>query len=140
MFNYILADYKRITTRLPRMILVGICIFVVALVIASLFSIDYNPVAKEDFEGGLLADTVYWTQFGKSYHLDPDCHTLLRSKTIYEGSVDESYDANRTDPCDFCAIDEDGSIKTGNPLASGEELDVEVPEDTDLKVVEDTAA
>jgi len=112
----------------------------VALVIASLFSIDYNPVAKEDFEGGLFADTVYWTQFGKSYHLDPDCHTLLRSKTIYEGSVDEAYDANRTDPCDFCAMEEDGSIKTGNPLASGEELDVEVPEDTDLKVVEDTAA
>ena len=49
---------------------------------------------------------AYWTRFGKSYHLDPDCRTLQNSATIYQGTIEEAFEANRTDPCDFCALDQ----------------------------------
>ncbi|WP_199869437.1 hypothetical protein [Clostridium senegalense] len=42
---------------------------------------------------------VYWTPKGKSYHSSPGCPTLSRSKTIYEGSIQES---GKFDPCDRC--------------------------------------
>ncbi len=33
---------------------------------------------------------VYWTPGGKVYHSTPNCSTLKRSKTIYEGTISES--------------------------------------------------
>ena len=84
----------------------------VALVIAALLSIDFSPTSSEDLAAAQelameVGDgTAYWTQFGKSYHLDPNCGTLLRSSTIYEGTIDEAFAANREDPCDFCALTE----------------------------------
>ena len=42
---------------------------------------------------------VYWTPNGKSYHTTPNCPTLSRSKTILEGTLEES---GKTDPCDRC--------------------------------------
>lgn len=45
------------------------------------------------------AGTVYWTPNGKSYHTTKGCPTLSRSKTILEGSVQES---GKNDPCDKC--------------------------------------
>lgn len=78
----------------------------IALVIAALLSIDFNPVSAEDLAEAqqTATGTVYWTRFGKSYHLDPDCHTLLNSSTVYSGTIEEAFEANRTDPCDFCAL------------------------------------
>lgn len=82
----------------------------IALVIAALLSIDFSPVSSEDLAAAQelaleVGDgTAYWTQFGKSYHLNPDCSTLLNSSTIYEGTVEEAFAANREDPCDFCAL------------------------------------
>ena len=79
---------------------------VIALIIASLFSIDFDPVSAEDLAEAQQTvgnGSVYWTQFGKSYHLDPNCHTLMRSSKVYQGTIEEAFEANRTDPCDFCA-------------------------------------
>ncbi len=81
----------------------------VVLAVAMLFSIDWNPASAEDLaeaQAQVGDGTVYWTPFGKSYHLDPDCHTLSRSVTIYKGTIDEAFDAKRDDPCDFCALDD----------------------------------
>lgn len=83
----------------------------VALVIAGLFSVDFNPVSKEQVEeleaeataSGEYTGVAYWTQFGKSYHFDQDCQTIKNSKTVYEGTLEQAIAANRTDPCDFCA-------------------------------------
>ena len=83
----------------------------IAIVIAALLSIDFSPVSSEDLAAAQelaleVGDgTAYWTQFGKSYHLNPDCSTLLNSSTIYEGTVEEAFAANREDPCDFCALE-----------------------------------
>ena len=79
--------------------------------IAALLSIDFSPASSEDLAAAQelaleVGDgTAYWTQFGKSYHLNPDCSTLLNSSTIYEGTVEEAFAANREDPCDFCALE-----------------------------------
>lgn len=43
--------------------------------------------------------TVYWTPNGKSYHTTKRCSTLSRSKTILEGTIQES---GKNDPCDRC--------------------------------------
>ena len=82
----------------------------IALVLASLFSIDFNPVSAEelaDAQQAVGTGTVYWTRFGKSYHLDPNCHTLMRSSKVYRGTIEEAFEANRTDPCDFCALEQE---------------------------------
>lgn len=83
----------------------------VALVIAALLSADFSPTSSEDLAAaqelaGEIGDgSAYWTQFGKSYHLDPNCQTLLNSSTIYSGTVEDAFAANREDPCDFCAVE-----------------------------------
>lgn len=41
----------------------------------------------------------YWTPNGKSYHTTKSCSTLSRSKTILEGTLQES---GKGDPCDKC--------------------------------------
>lgn len=43
--------------------------------------------------------TVYWTPNGKSYHTTKNCSTLSRSKTILDGTIQES---GKNDPCDRC--------------------------------------
>ncbi len=42
---------------------------------------------------------VYWTPNGNSYHTTKSCSTLSRSKTILEGTLQES---GKNDPCDRC--------------------------------------
>lgn len=46
--------------------------------------------------------TVYYTPNGKSYHYDPDCRTLSRSKTILSGTLNDAINTGRADPCDVC--------------------------------------
>ncbi|NLA27537.1 MAG: hypothetical protein GX878_09110 [Firmicutes bacterium] len=85
-------------------------IAVVAFLVAGVFSIDYNPVSSEDLEQAIsdsqiLSDgMVYWTRWGKKYHFDVDCYTLSRSAVIYEGTIEEAFEANRTSPCSICAV------------------------------------
>ena len=79
-------------------------------------SIDYKPVTAESIEQAKIAaeaqdpdfdGIVYWTRWGKSYHLDQDCHTLTRSEVLISGTLEEALEAKRNDPCDFCALDWD---------------------------------
>ena len=46
---------------------------------------------------------MYWTAFGKKYHIDEDCQALANSNTLYAGSVTDAIEANRTALCTFCA-------------------------------------
>ncbi|MEX1307230.1 MAG: hypothetical protein AB1Z19_01730, partial [Eubacteriales bacterium] len=101
---------------------------VLAVVLAVLFagtvgaSADYNPVSPEEAEEkasaveeqlaeeGIEYDgVVYWTTYGKSYHLDRDCFTLNRTteENLHSGTLEEAFEAGRTDPCDFCALPEE---------------------------------
>ena len=87
---------------------------IIALLIAGVAGYDWNPVSEEDFargtetamaEYGDGSGQCYWTRYGKSYHLSKDCQTLTRTteSNLFSGSVEEAYEARRTDPCDFCA-------------------------------------
>ncbi len=81
-------------------------------------SIDYNPTSAEDlaqaqsdaYEYSIDGSTCYWTTFGKCYHFNPDCHTIINSNPVYTGTVEEAFEANRNKPCSYCA------------MADGEEL------------------
>ena len=76
-----------------------------ALVIAGLFSWYWNPMSEEEMTHTIAeysGDTVYYTRFGKSYHLNPDCQALKNSSVIFEGTIQDALDAGRHDPCDFC--------------------------------------
>lgn len=44
---------------------------------------------------------VYWTENGKSYHTNKDCISLLRSKNIQEGYIDNCPKNNHCTNCDI---------------------------------------
>ncbi len=86
---------------------------VVALLIAGLLGIDFNPPSVEQYleqtqEVEALNDGVnyvYWTQFGHSYHLYQDCSYINTDRTdeIFEGTVAQARELkNITDLCDRC--------------------------------------
>ncbi len=100
---------------------------IIALLISGTASYDWNPVAEEDFqkntetamqELGDGSGNVYWTRFGGSYHLSKDCQTLTRTtpENLFQGTVEDAYNAKRTDPCDFCAGG--GSVEAEEPAAA----------------------
>jgi len=77
----------------------------IALLVAGAASIDWSPVSQEELEEAKATfgeGTVFWTTFGKSYHLEDNCRTLYRSRNIYHGTIEEAFEANRHDPCDVC--------------------------------------
>ena len=114
---------------------------VAALVVAALASYDWNPASEEslaeanDQIDSIGADTVYWTPFGQKYHIDSDCSSLSRSNTVYAGSVDEAFEANRVDLCKICAkaygIDPDNpAISTAN---NGAVDDADITDDANVE-------
>ena len=88
-------------------------IAVVALLIAGITGIDFNPPSVEQYteqtkEVEALNDGVnhvYWTKSGKSYHLYQDCSYINTDRTdeIFEGTVVQARELkNITDLCDRC--------------------------------------
>lgn len=78
----------------------------VAVAAAVFGSIDYNPVTEEtlaEAEAAANGGYVYWGKYSKSYHLDPECQSLVNSKEVFEGYVSDAFELGKTDPCDFCA-------------------------------------
>jgi len=93
--------------------LVG-AIAVVALLIAGVTGIDFNPPSQEQYleqtqqvealNDGL--NYVYWTKSGHSYHIFSDCSYINTDRTdeIFEGTVAQARELkNITDLCDRCA-------------------------------------
>src|SRR4030042_2114186 len=85
----------------------------IALVIAGITGIDFNPPSQEQYieqteevkslNDGL--DFVYWTKSGRSYHLYQDCSYINTDRTdeIFEGTVAQARELkNITDLCDLC--------------------------------------
>jgi dipeptide/tripeptide permease len=85
---------------------------VVAMVIASIVGIDFNPASIEQYtkqtqEVEVLMGTnkVFWTESGTSYHLFHDCSYINsdRTKAIFDGTVAKARELkNITDICDRC--------------------------------------
>jgi len=86
---------------------------VIALLIAGVTGIDFNPPSQEEYmdqtnQVETLNDgvnLVYWTKSGRSYHLYQDCSYINTDRTdeIFEGSVAQARELkNITDICDRC--------------------------------------
>ena len=92
-----------------------ITILAALLVGAGLLSTDFQQPSTEEVQAMQQEATeeavgdVYWTKFGKSYHFDPDCPYIAgktpvsEGGTLYAGTLQQAFDANRWDPCDYCA-------------------------------------
>lgn len=100
-------------------------IAVIALIIASVVGIDFNPPSQEqyaeqtkqvqDLMGGV--NHVYWTKSGKSYHLYQDCSYINSERTneIFEGTVAQARELkNITDLCNRCESKRVKEKETGN--------------------------
>jgi hypothetical protein len=94
----------------------------VAMVIAGIAGFDFNPPSVEEYteqtkkveeltDKGDSTDSakgdnkVYWTAYGKSYHLYEDCSHInsVNTTEIFSGTVAESRELkNITDLCDRC--------------------------------------
>ena len=93
----------------PQTKKIGAIAAAIALAIGVGTSIDYHPVSAEDLAEAeqtaiALGDgTVYWTEFGHVYHLNPNCQAIVNSADIYQGDVQAAFEAGRTRACKFCA-------------------------------------
>ena len=93
--------------------LVG-AIAVVALLIAGVTGIDFNPPSQEQYATQTAqaeslspsgANLVYWTKSGTHYHLYSDCPYINTKKTneIFEGTVAKARELkNITELCSYC--------------------------------------
>ena len=106
----LLTNKDKLDAQTRKIALIAAC---AALVIGGLTSIDYNPISSEEKEAAQeeLVDysKVYWTQFGKVYHLDDDCYHISNSDLIMgEDSADstavaQAIAAGKTRLCSSCA-------------------------------------
>ena len=84
----------------------------VALLIAGITGIDFNPPSVEQYTEQTARveeltgnNLVYWTKSGTKYHLFVDCHSINKETTteIFEGSVANARELkNITELCKFC--------------------------------------
>ena len=121
---------------------IAIGVAVVALLIGVGTSADYNPVSSEDLEAmqqnaiELGDGTVYWTEHGTVYHLNPNCSHIINSKTIYSGDAAAAYEHGLTRPCKDCArADGDETIKAMSEAGTVSES----AEDDESVSIEDAA-
>ena len=89
-------------------------IAVLALLIAVISGIDFNPPSVEQYAEQTAqveslndgVNHVFWTKYGSSYHLYSDCSYINTARTneIFEGTVAQARELkNITDICDRCA-------------------------------------
>jgi len=103
-------------------------------------SVDYAPTSPEDIEEAKVAameaapgfdGVVYWSPFGKSYHVDEECHTI-RNSDLEFGTIEEAFEFKREDPCDFCVEQPEKEALYKEKQAAkeaGKEVEVEVEEE-----------
>ena len=91
---------------------IAVVVAIIALLIGGLFSYDWNPISAEEKEeaisefaqeGTNKPYAVYWSTFGKVYHLDENCSHLNRSDELKVGSAEQAIEANRTRACKTCS-------------------------------------
>ncbi len=92
-----------------------IAILAVLLVGAGTASADFQQPSEEQVQQlqqeaqAEAVGEVYWTRYGYSYHFDRECPYIVGKTpaadggTLYAGSLDDAFAANRWDPCDTCA-------------------------------------
>lgn len=124
---------------------IAVIVAAVALLIGSLFGIDWNPISAEEKDAAvetLDGVDVYWTPFGTVYHTSQECSHLNHSDTLVVGSVEQAIEANRTRLCKTCAARDNIVIdaeKAGDNelILTDDNAETEQEEDDELKIIEE---
>ena len=74
----------------------------IALVVAGLVSVDWNPISQEEMLENAHIDTVYWTQSGTVYHAYEDCQHLNRTVDLFSGTSATAIENGKTRLCKTC--------------------------------------
>ena len=74
----------------------------VALVVAGLFSYDWNPLSREDMLANADTKTVYWTESGTVYHSYSDCGHLSNTEELFTGTATTAIENGKTRLCKTC--------------------------------------
>ncbi|MBO4679916.1 MAG: hypothetical protein J5626_09610 [Lachnospiraceae bacterium] len=84
---------------------IAVVVGCIALAIGALASYDWNPVSLEEKEAAVqtIEGDVYWTKYGKVYHIDTDCPHLNNSDELFSGDVETAIENNKTRLCKDCA-------------------------------------
>ena len=115
----LLRNNDKLSPKAKKILVAVVAILLVGSVSAS---IDYNPVEPGDAqnletlierhydEEDLTRDengniVVWWTKYGKSFHLDENGYHIADSATKTSGTLKEAIEAGRTDPCDYCVAE-----------------------------------
>ncbi len=97
---------------------------VVALLIAGITGIDFNPPSIEQYTNQINAQTdsvkqinlgkdmVYWTPQGHKYHLYKDCYTIKGHAGLSEGTVKQVWESKGIS--ELCKVCEKRAIKEHN--------------------------
>lgn len=106
----------------------------IALVIAGIAGIDFNPPSVEQYteqtarvEELTGKNLVYWTKSGAKYHVYDDCQAINKSVTteIFQGSVANARELkNITELCKFC---ENRATKESKIIETDQENVIEEP-------------
>jgi len=87
----------------PKMRKIALIAAAIALVIGTLFSIEWSPIsAEEKAEQIQYSEKVWYTQFGKKYHLYEDCQHINSSDSKTSNSVEEAINHGCNDVCKTC--------------------------------------
>ncbi len=87
----------------------------VALVIAGLTSVDWNPISQEEMLENAHIDTVYWTASGTVFHAYDDCSHLNNTVQLRTGTSAAAIEDGKTRLCKTC---EARAAKEAEQLAS----------------------
>lgn len=89
-------------------------IAVVAMLIAGVSGVDFNPPSVEKYTEEIRAqtaaleelnveDNVYWSRAGNKYHIHEDCHHLKNTTELYNGTIEQSWeDKGISELCKTC--------------------------------------
>ncbi|MBQ7592165.1 MAG: hypothetical protein IJU46_06540 [Clostridia bacterium] len=103
---------------------------VAALVIAGLFSYDWNPLSQQEMLENADIETVYWTASGTVFHAYDDCSHLNNTVELFKGTSSTAIENGKTRLCKTCEA---------RALREAEEGAVTVPSGN-TETPEDTAA
>lgn len=82
--------------------IIAVAAAVVALIIGTLFGIDWNPLSQEEMLENAHIDTVYWTASGTVYHAYDDCGHLSNTKELFDGTSATAIENGKTRMCKTC--------------------------------------
>ena len=109
----LLLKTKNMDKRMRTILLVAFALLFAGVTAST---VDYKQPSEEEVQqlqeeavAANATDEVYWTRYGKSYHFDRDCRYIAgktmadEGGTLFNGSLDDAFAANRWDPCNACA-------------------------------------